>query len=373
MKKILLYGHGGAYNHGAEAILRASLPLFRWAGAPIFLSTHFPEQDREFGLDKLVDCLIPADLSMVSEERAAGTFAAKERAAAEIYRDALAEINSETICVGVGGDNYCYPNWYRQSIFSRVARERGGKNILWGCSVQPEMIDGYMEETLRGHDHIFARESLTANALLSRGIRQVTCLPDPAFLLTGKPVPWQESGSMAAVNLSPLALRRSVGLMDAFATAAENLLESVETLLFIPHVTMPADNDVEALQELERRLSPEARDRIRWAPEFLNAEQRKYLISLCKALVCCRTHISIAAYSSGVPTLTVGYSVKAQGIAEDLGMGRWTLPVEACGCLPALVSELWENRREIRACLLAQTESIRRQYDGLAIGELGCI
>ena len=31
-----------------------------------------------------------------------------------------------------------------------------------------------------------------------------------------------------------------------------------------------------------------------------------------------RTHSTIAAYSSCVPTLVVGYSVKAKGIAEDL-------------------------------------------------------
>ena len=54
-------------------------------------------------------------------------------------------------------------------------------------------------------------------------------------------------------------------------------------------------------------------------------------------------------------------------------MGRWTLPVEACDRLPALVSILWENRQDIRACLLAQTESIRRQYYDLSIGELGRI
>ncbi len=32
----------------------------------------------------------------------------------------------------------------------------------------------------------------------------------------------------------------------------------------------------------------------------------------------CRTHATIAAYSTGVPTLVVGYSVKARGIARDL-------------------------------------------------------
>lgn len=31
-----------------------------------------------------------------------------------------------------------------------------------------------------------------------------------------------------------------------------------------------------------------------------------------------RTHSTIAAYSSGVPTLVMGYSVKARGIARDL-------------------------------------------------------
>ena len=91
MKKVLLYGHGGACNHGAEAILRSSIPVFRKTGVSILLSTHFPEQDRAFGLDKLVDRLIPADLSLVSEERAAGTFEEKERIAARIYREALAE------------------------------------------------------------------------------------------------------------------------------------------------------------------------------------------------------------------------------------------------------------------------------------------
>ena len=147
MNKLLLYGHGGAYNHGAEAILRGSLPEFRQAGVPILLSTHFPAQDREFGLDKLVDRLIPADLSLAPHEKAMPDLAGRERAAAQIYRDALAQIDSGTVCIGVGGDNYCYPNWHRQSVFHHTAKERGAKSVLWGCSVQPEMIDTHLPES----------------------------------------------------------------------------------------------------------------------------------------------------------------------------------------------------------------------------------
>lgn len=361
MKKLLLYGHGGAYNHGAEAILRSSLPIFRRAGVPILLSTHFPEQDREFGLDRLVDRLIPADLTLLPQEKAAPDFINRERLAARIYREALGEIDSETVCIGVGGDNYCYPNWHRQSIFHRTAKERGGTSVLWGCSIQPEMIDQRMERILREHDHIFVRESLTAEALRSHGVTRMTQRPDPAFFLPPEPIPALEGfrGKAAAINLSPLMLRRSDRLMDDFVETARFLLERADTLLLLPHVTMPVDDDREALEQLVQQLSPEERRRICRVPDSSNAAQRKYLISRCELLVCCRTHASIAAYSTGVPTLVVGYSIKSQGIGRDLGMERWVIPLEDSAGLPARTAELWESRHQIRARLLAKLDKPR--------------
>lgn len=353
MNKLLLYGHGGAYNHGAEAILRGSLPVFREAGVPILLSTHFPEQDREFGLDRLVDRLIPAGLALVPQEKAAVTFAEKEAAAAKIYRDALALIDAGTVCIGVGGDNYCYPNWHRQSVFHRTAKERGGRSVLWGCSIQPEGIEQRMLEVLRGHDRIYARESLTANALRERGLGQVVLRRDPAFALLPEPSALPEGfcGRAAAVNLSPLMLRRSGRLLDDFVKAARVLLDRVDTLVLLPHVTMPVDDDQQALNALRERLAPAERARTCTVPGGWNAAQRKYLISRCELLVCCRTHASIAGYSCGVPTLVVGYSVKSQGIGRDLGMERWVLPLERSGELPALTAALWARRDETRAAL----------------------
>ena len=47
-------------------------------------------------------------------------------------------------------------------------------------------------------------------------------------------------------------------------------------------------------------------------------------------MVVARTHASIAAYSSSVPTLVIGYSVKSRGIAKDLfgTEEHYVLPVE---------------------------------------------
>lgn len=353
MKKLLLYGHGGAYNHGAEAILRASVPIFRQAGCPILLSTHFPEQDREFGLDKLVDKLIPADLSLVPQERAAEAFEEKEAVAEKIYRDALREIDDDTVCIAIGGDNYCYPNWHRQSVFHRTAKRRGGKSILWGCSIQPEMIDGRMANVLREHDHIYVRESLTAGALRERGVTRITQTADPAFRIPPEPMALPEGfhGCTAALNLSPMLLRRSDALLERFAGAAHLLLERVDTLLLVPHVTMPADNDREALELLAQRLTPQERARLCWVPEGADAAQRKYFISRCELLVCCRTHASIAGYSSCVPTLVVGYSVKSQGLGKDLGMEQWVIPLENCDVLTQKAKELWDARSTVHAQL----------------------
>ena len=60
-------------------------------------------------------------------------------------------------------------------------------------------------------------------------------------------------------------------------------------------------------------------------------EQLKGYIARCQLFVGARTHATIAAYSSGVPTLVVGYSTKAKGIARDLfGTDeQYVLPVQS--------------------------------------------
>ena len=352
MKKYLLYGYGGAYNHGAEAIVRTTVNILRNTGeCQILLSTHFPDQDRQFGIDKLVDCLIPAELQFVAEEKAATSFREKERIAEKIYRRALATIDENTVCLAVGGDNYCYANWHRQAIFHRTAKSRGGKSILWCCSIQPEMMDEEMLQVLSSHDQIYPRESCTLQTLTQHGIIQnVHLLPDPAFLLSPEPVALPEGffpGRTAAVNLSPLLLRRNPEVLDAFVLATQFLLKKTETVLLVPHVTMPMDNDVNALHMLAERLSSEERKRICQLPDSMNAAQLKYIISQCAFMLCCRTHASIAAYSSGVPTVVVGYSVKSHGIGKDLGMQDYVIPAKRANQLPAILNQAWDLRPNI--------------------------
>ena len=62
-----------------------------------------------------------------------------------------------------------------------------------------------------------------------------------------------------------------------------------------------------------------------------NCMEQKGFIARCRFFIGARTHATIAAYSSCVPTLVVGYSVKAKGIATDLfgTYDNYVIPVQS--------------------------------------------
>ncbi len=355
MRKYLLFGHGGAYNHGAEAIVRTTVELIKknQFDAYIVLSSHFPDQDREFGLNYIVDKIIPADLSFKDDERYANNFEDKLIAAQKMYEKALSEIDHNTICIGIGGDNYCYPNWHRQVIFLNTAKKCGARCVLWGCSIQPNMINEAMIDALKKHDMIYARESITYEKLMSIGINNIKLVYDSAFNLIPEKIAlsYDISGRIIAINISPLTIRREKNLLNYFILMTKSLLKNSDYLLMVHHVITPADDDRDASYTLFSQLSTEERKKVYFIPDNANAAQIKYLISKCEMLVCCRTHASIAGYSSCVPTLAVSYSVKADGIGKDLGMEQWVIPISECDNLPYLAMKMWNERKSIQSNL----------------------
>ena len=67
-----------------------------------------------------------------------------------------------------------------------------------------------------------------------------------------------------------------------------------------------------------------------------------------------RTHATIAAFSQQVPTISLGYSVKAMGINQDIfGHTDWVLPVDHV--TPETVLTRLQN-------LIKQNEDVREQY-----------
>ena len=106
-----------------------------------------------------------------------------------------------------------------------------------------------------------------------------------------------------------------------------------------------------------RALFEKFRDsgRVCMAPDC-NATELKGSIARCRFLVAARTHASIAGYSSCVPTLVLGYSVKSRGIARDLfGTEEgYVLPVQALKSghgLAEAFRRMAQQEHEIRTAL----------------------
>jgi polysaccharide pyruvyl transferase WcaK-like protein len=344
MKHFLLYGHGGSYNHGSEAAVRCTIKLLRdnSPGCFITLSSHFPEQDKQFGVE--ADEIVGRDLNGATNE--------------EIYAETICRITPETTCLSVGGDNYCYPNWQRYAAVHYAALERGAKSVLWSCSIEPSMIDDEMLAALRSHHLITVREDISYQALRERGLDNIKRVSDIAFSLEPKetklpPQPY------VALNLSPLVLRRSPKVLLAYQQLVDEIIEKTNWYIaLVPHVEMPMDNDCEALDKLDGPT-----ERVFHVPAGKTAAEYKYIIAHAQILVASRTHATIAAWSSGVPAIAVGYSAKAHGIAADVGQEQWvleaaTLDGEAlCGAYWRLMKSSKAERRRIAehhdACITA--------------------
>ena len=86
--------------------------------------------------------------------------------------------------------------------------------------------------------------------------------------------------------------------------------------MLIPHVTWSKNNDLILLRKLYEKYKHTGR--VILIDKFKDCCELKGYISECEMFIGARTHSTIAAYSSCVPCVVVGYSVKAQGIARQL-------------------------------------------------------
>lgn len=319
-KHFLLYGHGGSYNHGCEALTRCTISLLRdkLPDSRITLSTHFAQQDREFRLN--ADDFVERDMNG-SDNRG-------------IYAPTIASITPDTICIHVAGDNYCYRNWQRYAQIHYEALRRGAKSILWSFSVDPEAIDTEMLDAFRSHHLICAREKITYNALIGLGLENVVKVSDIAFTLQPEPVTF-DLENYIALNLSPLILRKSPHVKAAFQRLVDYIIDETDmNIALVPHVTNSVDNDCDAFRSLDNHGS----SRIFTISDKLSAGQYKSIVSKSLFCVTARTHLAIAAYSSYIPTLAIGYNSKSSGIAQDLEMEEYVLSAESITSEPAIAN-----------------------------------
>lgn len=321
MKKVL-FMHSGSANHGCEAIIRTTTRLL---GGPknVELWSFNKHEDVHYGVSELVDRIY------VSEEIKVGSLAHIEalfrrkvlRQTDANMRVFIKKTFKNSIAISVGGDNYCYPWSAKQGAeLDDMIREYCAKTVFWGCSLDAESITPEVRQDLARFDLITAREPLTY-ALLKEINPNTVQVADPAFLLEKVELPLPEGfveGNTVGINVSPLIMEYGDGglILQNYEELIEYILNNTDmNICLVPHVVWENNDDLKPMELLYSKYAD--CDRVCKLGDH-NCMELKGYISRCRFFVGARTHATIAAYSTCVPTLVVGYSIKSKGIALDL-------------------------------------------------------
>lgn len=360
--KVLVVGHHTLANRGCEAIVRSTVSILneRFNEVEILIPSLVMEKDLEMWPDaaRWGVRFIPEYMPMVKHAWKRLQKVPYVKRTKPIWPFPLPKwvsslIDSADIVLSAIGDVYSLDYEFPSLLMgiTEAAFRRGKRVVLWGVSVgpfekEPSLVP-IMKKHLSSMSFIGARESLTFDYLTSE--LAVSCpvylIADPAFLLEPEEVDlqafWPRCGEegVIGINISPYVDRPAAAtgqprsLLEEIATFIEGICGSTDMgILLIPHVIpwhgRSSDNDGFMIDKLSDMVSFLG-DRVKSMPGGLNAPQTKHVISKCRFFIGARTHSTIAAMSTCVPTISLSYSVKSRGINLDtFGHTRWMIPAE---------------------------------------------
>lgn len=323
---VILFGHGGSGNHGCEAIVRSTVLMLQ--GEDIYIASRKPEEDKKYGVDEIANIYSekksPRKLSLdfmkaYWQLKVRHNYWKMDQL---FYKGAIPRLNKCEAAMSIGGDNYCYADVQSYILMHDIYREKNIKTVLWGCSVEPDLLkQDKIRSDLEKYSLITARETITYEAL--KKVNNNTILvADPAFSLKSieRKLPKEFiEGNTVGINISPMIMENeSVKGMayENYRRLIRYILEETDMhIAFIPHVVWSGGDDRILLKKLYNEFGNQGRVAL---IEDCNCMELKGYIKRCRFFIGARTHATIAAYSTGVPTLVVGYSVKARGIAKDI-------------------------------------------------------
>lgn len=337
MKTINFYSNGNSNNHGCEAIYLSLMEILG-NNKYIAYSENYDEDKRVLS-DKLNLVNISQEYNYSILENLIYKVSYKLKKDDMLfykykYKGFKKNFNTRNeIFLSVGGDNYCYgcSEWLK--VLNDIVK-KNNKIILTGCSLEPNSFDENMKNNLSIFDYIIARESITYEALENNGFSNISLIPDPAFVLPKCEIDDANDLSFfqketIGINISPLILKEDNNgiIKKNIDLLLEYIIKETDyNVALVPHVMIEGNNDLEAMKIYFEKYQNTGRIRI---IKKDSACEIKGYISKCKIFVAARTHASIAAYSTCVPTLVLGYSVKSRGIAKDIfgSYENYVLPI----------------------------------------------
>ena len=289
---------------------------------------------------------------------------------------------SVDVVVSLWGDGYISAparTILRKTLFFRLARSRA---VLWPSSIGIEE-SSFMKKIERwgmsGFEVLMARDTITLDHFNTLKLSPSYLVPDMAFAL--EPCSTDRINEIKKQEAIP-SDKKCIGFnisqlmnqfftkkgMDYAAFAADIacfLRDEFDcNILLIPHQIYPewfkptgvnasstfGGDDRFAIKEVLAKL--EGANGIYPIEGEYDPREFKGIISSCELMVGARMHSVIAALSTSVPAVLLGYSHKAKGVLNTLGMGDYVIEfTKSPDDVKSLISTAWDKRIELRGSL----------------------
>lgn len=226
--------------------------------------------------------------------------------------------------------------------------------------------------------------------------RLASC-PDVAFIL--QPVPVKQSelpvllrrhreGPIIGLNVSGWLYsgHAHIPLSVDYRNVVSELVRWVMSLpqarlLLVPHVFGPNRpnapqarevSDHEVCQLVQQQWAARFGDRIERVQLPMGAAELKYLIGHCDFFIGARMHSCIAAASQCIPTATLAYSRKAEGVFGMVGAGAMVVDMRQATVkhLIKRIESLFHQRNRLRHVLQTQMSEAKEAVDTFFAGRL---
>ena len=348
-----LYGIGGLYNYGCEAIIRGTVEQLKKIdpNCTINYFSYYYNYDREIIKDLDIN-VIPIVKTRRLLVRGYNKIIRTIGLNHQLLCVPTSEIIENTdIMISIGGDIYTIPEhlrrndkypYYNELIEVGAKVINAGKEVIvYGASVGPfgdyDRAVRYYLTNLEKYKYIICRETESISYLRSIGCNNTMFMPDPAFSVhvSGEVEHEVYANPMIGLNFSPLSFSEVNGDSDeddisALISVVEEIIDITQKdILLIPHVISPDpnDNDLIVLEDIFNHIGDKYRTRVHLADYkngFLGIKRQ--IEKECCLIASARMHLCISAVERNIPTIFISYSQKSVGMCEYVyGNNYWVV------------------------------------------------